>query len=1308
MLFMKRLFNQARKKVRDRQDYEENEYDWDRLEESEDSGEAVYEEVEEDGEGYGQQEAVRYIEDVEGYGQREAAGYIEDGQYYKAEDSEREEDVELSEEEIEESYWCYKAEEEDEAVHHDGESVEEIEEESKTAEYYVESAEEIEEEGLPEKYSEEAVSYAEPGAGIGEEEDSWYEEAGGPVQYDEEPFEEIEEGGGPVQYYEEPFEEIEEESGAAGYDEEPAEEIEEEGLLEEYSEEAVSYAEPGAGIGEEEDSWYEEAGGPDQYDEEPFEEIEEGGGPVQYYEEPVEEIEEESGAAGYDEEPAEEIEEEGLPEEYSEEAVSYAEPGAGIGEEEDSWYEEAGGPVQYYEGPFEEIEEGGGPVQYDEEPFEEIDEGRGTAEYDEEPAEEIEEDDLLGEYSEEAVSSAEPGAGIEEEDYSWYYESERQPKQNGQPYDSGVPLQEGVAAYEEDAECIVASARNRVRHRNGRQSTVKRGKKVRRMDVMDKVMLVTGAAILILAVMIIGMFANARIVQKQVLDFANVGLQLEGIQIIGERGLMAVANARIAKIAEAVPAPTEEPQEDNKDYNEVAYNRQMSVEPSFTSIQKDLKIKFINRNSDKLVPNVPFSVTVIGPDGKNYIWSDDDMDGIIYKKDIEPGTYQVAMETLTDSRYSDYAISTSTQSVEVKKEISYNKVDVANEVKQETEVNVAKEDTKKNETVVESVLEDTVSWVESKVYAVTYHEVEKSTIPDPATLSARRKLTGKNQVELLAQVQTEAPTTEPAQAQTEVPTAEPTQVPTEAPTAEPTQVPTEAPTAEPTQVPTEAPTAEPTQVPTEAPTAEPTQVPTVPPTAEPTPVPSSVKGTLTVEHSRLTGGRVATLTTKASASGFAEGRTVVYSVQTNNPAVATASVDAEGNIRVFTVAEGNAVITVKANYEGGTEETEAAATIEVTVSGGMALTLEPSSLKTYVRASAAIHAVLTGVTVQDPSVTAESSDTNIATVSVDGTDITVTGVAEGSAVVTVKYAENGAEVSARCDVAVTKNDAQESKTPLKDAEGRQLYVMAGSSYREAVYADYYTAEKFYVKGDAKYTGWQTIGGKIYYFTEDGNKVNGEQVIQGAKYHFAEDGSLITGEGILGIDVSKWNGNIDWNAVKNSGVSYVIIRCGYRGSSEGKLIEDPKYEANIQGASAAGLKVGVYFFSQAVDEVEAVEEASMVLEQIKNYKLSYPVFIDVEASGGRGDKLDKAARTAVCKAFCTTIQNAGYTAGVYSNKLWMEGKIDMGSLNSYKVWLAQYAAAPTYAGKYDIWQYKAKGSVSGISGNVDMNISYLGN
>ena len=178
--------------------------------------------------------------------------------------------------------------------------------------------------------------------------------------------------------------------------------------------------------------------------------------------------------------------------------------------------------------------------------------------------------------------------------------------------------------------------------------------------------------------------------------------------------------------------------------------------------------------------------------------------------------------------------------------------------------------------------------------------------------------------------------------------------------------------------------------------------------------------------------------------------------------------------------------------------------------------------------------------------------------------------------------------------------------------------------------------------------------------------------------------------------------------KNSGVSYVIIRCGYRGSSTGALIEDPKFRSNIKGAKAAGLKVGLYFFSQAVNEVEAVEEASMAVGLASGYGLNYPIFLDVESSGGRGDGVSKEMRTAVCKAFCATVQNSGYSAGVYANKTWFTEKINTGSLTGYKIWLAQYASAPTYtATKYDMWQYSSKGKVSGISGNVDMNISYMG-
>lgn len=197
---------------------------------------------------------------------------------------------------------------------------------------------------------------------------------------------------------------------------------------------------------------------------------------------------------------------------------------------------------------------------------------------------------------------------------------------------------------------------------------------------------------------------------------------------------------------------------------------------------------------------------------------------------------------------------------------------------------------------------------------------------------------------------------------------------------------------------------------------------------------------------------------------------------------------------------------------------------------------------------------------------------------------------------------------------------------------------------------------------------------------------------------------------LGIDVSKWNGDIDWDKVKADGIEFVMIRCGYRGSVTGALVEDPYFMKNIRGAKAAGLKVGVYFFTQATNEVEAVEEASMVIALCDGFELDFPVVIDSEGAGGNGraDSLDIATRTKVCKAFCETVENAGYEAGVYASRSWYNQNLEVSELDDYKIWLAEYRSTPLYSGYYDMWQYTSKGSVDGIEGNVDLNISYMGN
>lgn len=195
---------------------------------------------------------------------------------------------------------------------------------------------------------------------------------------------------------------------------------------------------------------------------------------------------------------------------------------------------------------------------------------------------------------------------------------------------------------------------------------------------------------------------------------------------------------------------------------------------------------------------------------------------------------------------------------------------------------------------------------------------------------------------------------------------------------------------------------------------------------------------------------------------------------------------------------------------------------------------------------------------------------------------------------------------------------------------------------------------------------------------------------------------------VGIDVSKWNKDIDWDKVKAAGVDFAIIRAGYRGSETGALVVDPYFEQNMRGATNSNLLKGVYFFTQATNEVEAVEEASMVVRLLQDYDIQYPVFIDTEGAGGNGraDGLDAETRTRVCEAFCETIENEGYQAGVYASRNWYNNKLQAERLEKYFVWLAEYRKEPLYQGEYHMWQYTSKGTLDGIEGNVDMNISYL--
>lgn len=607
-------------------------------------------------------------------------------------------------------------------------------------------------------------------------------------------------------------------------------------------------------------------------------------------------------------------------------------------------------------------------------------------------------------------------------------------------------------------------------------------------------------------------------------NYMQIGQGLSDVDVIGGKGLLALQDAleAAAKAADRNEKP---------DYKENDHKTTVDVSLVLTSVQKDLKIKFTNKRTGKLIANIPFQVEVTDAKGKTSIWTDDNMDGIIYKKNITSGNYSVSLIQLEDEKYANYAMVAYNKKVTVKDKIEYEKIDVTAEIKDESEIDIKNEE-QQVEQPVESVLQDTVAWVEStKIYiGDSYKEISKSDIDTTniTVASIRSRAWSKWLLTSYAMESGELP--QP----TEVPTAEPTVTPTEAPvpTQEPTPTPTVEPTETPTVAPTEAPTPTPTVAPTEAPSPAPTEAPTPTPTVTPTPTPTPT------------------------------------------------------------------------------------------------VTPTPAPIE------------------------------------------------------------------------------------LKTKSGASVYIKDGNNYKLATTSDYNTANaKFYIKESGyKYTGWQTMDGYQYYYDANGNAVTGSQVIRGIVYSFDASGKLSSSNGVLGIDVSRYNGNIDWKAVKNAGVDYVIIRCGYRGYGSGVLVEDTKFRANIQGATAAGLKVGVYYFSQAIDEIEAVEEASAVLSMISGYKMTYPVFIDVEysnsAHNGRADNLSVAQRTAVVKAFCQTIQNAGYRAGIYANKTWLTSYLDMNQLNNYKVWLAQYAKEVTYKGRYDMWQYSSTGKISGISGNVDLNLSYL--
>lgn len=193
----------------------------------------------------------------------------------------------------------------------------------------------------------------------------------------------------------------------------------------------------------------------------------------------------------------------------------------------------------------------------------------------------------------------------------------------------------------------------------------------------------------------------------------------------------------------------------------------------------------------------------------------------------------------------------------------------------------------------------------------------------------------------------------------------------------------------------------------------------------------------------------------------------------------------------------------------------------------------------------------------------------------------------------------------------------------------------------------------------------------------------------------------------GIDVSRHQEKIDWKKVAGDGVSYAFIRAGFRGNSEGKLVEDTYFSDNIGGALDNGIDVGVYFYTQAITEEEAKEEAEFVLDLIEPYDVTYPVVLDLEEvnnNSARTANMTREEYTRAAIAFCETIKEAGYTPMIYGNLKTFMIMLDMEQIEEYDKWFAYYDTSVYFPYDFSVWQYSSKGSVAGIKGDVDLNVS----
>lgn len=214
------------------------------------------------------------------------------------------------------------------------------------------------------------------------------------------------------------------------------------------------------------------------------------------------------------------------------------------------------------------------------------------------------------------------------------------------------------------------------------------------------------------------------------------------------------------------------------------------------------------------------------------------------------------------------------------------------------------------------------------------------------------------------------------------------------------------------------------------------------------------------------------------------------------------------------------------------------------------------------------------------------------------------------------------------------------------------------------------------------------------------------VCQSGLMKYYEDGKQVS---FVGTDISKYQDYVDFVKLKKAGIDFVMLRVGARGYESGNLVLDEYFAENIKRATDAGLEVGVYFFSQAVTKDEAVEEANMVLENLGDYSITYPVAFDMEYianDSSRIEVLSKAEKTQIAKTFLDTVKAAGYKTMLYGNKEWLLKQIDLSKLTAYDIWLSEETDIPDYPYKFAMWQYQTDASIDGIAGYASLNISFI--